>query len=555
MKKILWISDLLSSGYGMVSNTIINNLNKTNLYDFNLICINTSVNEKDAIINISKSTNISPEKINVIKYLSLFENENEKNENIRKANNRFFYENIIGLSLINQLVKKIKPDIIFSINDNGILSDHITCIDKIDKTWKFKTIGYIAVDCNNFRHNFFKMLNKYDKIITMTDFARRDLINTGITTSIQTINHPINTNIFKKLDKTLCRNELFKNLLNNKFVVLNTNTNIKRKRLDLTLKAFAEFSKDKDDVFLIMKCPLKTDSHNDNFNLEKLMYNLQSKKLIDASKICFLDKILDKDNLCKLFNCPDVGINTTSGEGWGLTPCEMALCGIPQIVPKNTSYPEIFGSDYDYIKTNKKSFLNGRKNISDIGDDRNEVHPRKDGYILFLQSFPTNLKSHHEFVSELNSITDSYKIIISQYGIEKFNESISNDFKVNLKSIELINKYKNIINEKTQNKILEIYIQIGENVSFLKNNIIDYELLDDSDRKTFQIRSEILFGTYDQYNINIDLPDINDTVRLLNKYYYNRELIKKDGEKCRQKIINNFSIDKICKQFIKVFEE
>ena len=60
---------------------------------------------------------------------------------------------------------------------------------------------------------------------------------------------------------------------------------------------------------------------------------------------------------------------------------------------------------------------------------------------------------------------------------------------------------------------------------------------------------------YESYFIKVGIPKVDDTVRILNKYYYNRDLLKLDGDYCYNRIINNFTPDKIIHKFNKIIEE
>lgn len=49
-----------------------------------------------------------------------------------------------------------------------------------------------------------------------------------------------------------------------------------------------------------------------------------------------------KEKLNLIYNACDVGINTSLGEGWGLTNVEHAVTGAAQIVPRHSSCAELF---------------------------------------------------------------------------------------------------------------------------------------------------------------------------------------------------------------------
>jgi glycosyltransferase involved in cell wall biosynthesis len=47
------------------------------------------------------------------------------------------------------------------------------------------------------------------------------------------------------------------------------------------------------------------------------------------------------EELAEKYQCADVFVSTTKGEGWGLTITEAMACGIPVIAPNHTSIKEI----------------------------------------------------------------------------------------------------------------------------------------------------------------------------------------------------------------------
>jgi glycosyltransferase involved in cell wall biosynthesis len=57
------------------------------------------------------------------------------------------------------------------------------------------------------------------------------------------------------------------------------------------------------------------------------------------------------DRLNLIYNACDVGINTSLGEGWGLTSWEHAATGKPQILPRHSALPEIWGDSAIWVPT------------------------------------------------------------------------------------------------------------------------------------------------------------------------------------------------------------
>jgi glycosyltransferase involved in cell wall biosynthesis len=55
-----------------------------------------------------------------------------------------------------------------------------------------------------------------------------------------------------------------------------------------------------------------------------------------------VDNCLTIEQLNKVYNAADIGINTCIGEGWGLVNSEHGSVGVAQVVPDHTSLAEIF---------------------------------------------------------------------------------------------------------------------------------------------------------------------------------------------------------------------
>ena len=179
-----------------------------------------------------------------------------------------------------------------------------------------------------------------------------------------------------------------------------------------------------------------------------------------------------------------------------------------------------------------------------------------------MVSYPTYITENafHKYVEKLDIQKDCYNILISQFG----NDSINNNQKSNISlndieihyhynDIRLIDKLISETNE-LENKPIQILIQLGKDAEVLIKNNINKKMFSTNYRKTYQIESDLLNGTYDQNGIKVHIPTVEDTVRLLNKYYYNRELIKIDGKKCRNEILTKLSPKKVVNDLINILK-
>lgn len=123
------------------------------------------------------------------------------------------------------------------------------------------------------------------------------------------------------------------------FVVGNVNRNQSRKRQDLTIRAFADFAKDKPNARLVLHCVA---SDAQGWDLEQLgdYYGCLDKMIF--THMMFKNSVASTVELNYLYNSLDVQINTGGGEGWGLTSTEGAACKVPQIVPNWSATKEIW---------------------------------------------------------------------------------------------------------------------------------------------------------------------------------------------------------------------
>ena len=202
---------------------------------------------------------------------------------------------------------------------------------------------YFPIDAPGHNPDWYEDLDIVKNIVTYTNFAKAEIQGiVGTDTPVSVIPHGVDFDTFHKLPETrnVLRRQMFdKNgLFDDKFIFLNANRNQPRKRLDITLEAFAEFAKDKDNALLYMHCGPLDESMN-LYHLAK-RYGITEKMML-STNLPGMPK-MSKKKLNLLYNCCNVGLNSCMGEGWGLTNIEHAVTGAPQIVPAHTALKEIY---------------------------------------------------------------------------------------------------------------------------------------------------------------------------------------------------------------------
>lgn len=242
-----------------------------------------------------------------------------------------------------ELVQQIKPEIIFVVNDIWVAINLLDQVEELRKTIGFKTIVYTPIDSYGLFPNLLEAIEKWDSLIVYTHFGAEEIRKIGYERPIHIVGHGTDFSKFFPLNKVECRKLL--GVPEDAFVVFNGNRNQPRKRIDLTIKGFVEFAKDKPDARLWLNMG-KKDMGWDLIPLFKRVardagYDPTS-KLILTSPNFSVHNCLTLEQLNQVYNAVDVGVNTCIGEGWGLVNTEHAATGTAQIVPDHTSLKEIF---------------------------------------------------------------------------------------------------------------------------------------------------------------------------------------------------------------------
>jgi glycosyltransferase involved in cell wall biosynthesis len=248
-----------------------------------------------------------------------------------------------GAHRIGELVQVIKPDLVFVVNDIWVAISLMDKIEPFKESIGFKTCIYTPIDSYGLFPELLPAIQKWDTLITYTQFAKEEVEKIGYDKPIHTVGHGTNFDHFFPMDKLECRKAL--GVPEDVFIVFNGNRNQPRKRIDLTIKGFIRFAKDKPDARLW----LNMGSKDMGWELVPLFKRVArdegydpTGKLILTSPQFSTHNCLPIEQLNKVYNACDVGVNTCIGEGWGLVNSEHAATGVAQVVPDHTSLKEIF---------------------------------------------------------------------------------------------------------------------------------------------------------------------------------------------------------------------
>jgi D-inositol-3-phosphate glycosyltransferase len=262
---------------------------------------------------------------------------------------------IYGLNRVAELVDKVRPDLVFAVCDPWILTRYAAALEPYRKT--VRTVFYMPVEGMPMEPAVALGLRNVDRLVAYNRFGARALeasfreaAEQDPTLSerpIDVIPHGVDTGIFRPLagpppaDRSAAKKRLLPDSpdFQDSFIVLNANRNQPRKRIDLTLQGFARFAQGKPaNVKLYLHMGLE----DCGWNLAALAqrYGIEDRLILTTTEPQLASEPVEKLNL--IYNACDVGINTATGEGWGLVAFEHAATGAAQVVPRHTSCEELW---------------------------------------------------------------------------------------------------------------------------------------------------------------------------------------------------------------------
>ncbi len=259
-----------------------------------------------------------------------------------------------GLRALKSLIEETRPHLVLTLHDLYYQLRYARCLQKFPRVAR---VAYVPIDGEMTGSLRPQALQAFDKLVAYTEFGRRQLkAMSGETTDgsprserseVQVIPHGVDTAIFRPLgdgglgDRRVAKRIVFGEDLagEDSFIVLNANRFAARKRIELTIAGFARFSVGKPRG---VKLCLHMASENFGVSLAGLAekYGIRDRLLLTHRRRVHPN--LSNEELNRLYNACDVGINTSEGEGWGLVSFEHAATGAAQIVPRHSACAELW---------------------------------------------------------------------------------------------------------------------------------------------------------------------------------------------------------------------
>lgn len=333
-----------------------------------------------------------------------------------------------------EILDDFDPDIILSIGDIWNFSKIFNVIQaQKEKKKTLKWLLWLTVDGENWHSSWKNILNLADEVCVFSEFGQK-VVKDLVGYECKVIYPGVDKDTFKKIDvnfRTKDQNLPF-NLINT-FIVLNINQNTDRKNFPLTIEAFRDFAKDKDDVFLLL---VTNPEDPYGFDLWDLISKFKLKKKVAITKETGPLKGMSDEKLNLIYNIASVLVNTSIGEGFSLPTLEAMAVGLPVITTNYAATAELVDK--------------GSGNKIDIA-----------AYIYGYSGVKRAIASKDDLVRKLENLYQDYKT----------NKSVRNE--ISSKSIDFASS---ITWDKTAESLIESFDSLLEkkeekDISFVKTNV------------------------------------------------------------------------------------
>ena len=229
---------------------------------------------------------------------------------------------------LNAILARFDPHIILCIGDIwnfGYMTGYR------DAYTGLKSVAWLTVD-GEYLLDWSEILNSFDQVTSFSDFGVKELQKYDVSADISRIYPGVNPEDFYLTSKRPSLTATKMGSFENTFIALVVSQNTDRKNIPITMEAFSEFAKDKDDVLLFMVTdPVDVAGYN-LWALEKKL--ILGKKLL-ITRNCSIRKGIEGDALNLIMNAATVMINSSIGEGIGLPLLEAQAT---RTIPIATNY-------------------------------------------------------------------------------------------------------------------------------------------------------------------------------------------------------------------------
>jgi len=250
-----------------------------------------------------------------------------------------------GYSLLPEIVRSEKPNVIFLYNDIGIINQYLNVIAPLRSVQTFKVWTYLdQVYESQFPQNLELAQKETDRFFTFTKEWREVLKRQNVTRPIDVLPHGYDPSLFPALTKKEAR--ALMNIPQETFLFLSVNRNQPRKRLDLLIMAFADLITRHPGKPLFLMCVCDTGEKGGGFPLfeifrrEITIRGLPIDKFANRLLVTPKEMTYQDEEIGRFYRAADVGVSTADGEGFGLCAFEQMGQGVPQVLTNVVGHRE-----------------------------------------------------------------------------------------------------------------------------------------------------------------------------------------------------------------------
>lgn len=252
-------------------------------------------------------------------------------------------------------IKMINPDIFTITQDPWIAPHFITKLRELDK--HIPAVLYTPVDSEGLLPRHINVLNQFDHVVTYTEWAKAQLLFSGLTTPCSVITHGVDFDVFKPVDKQAALDELdWPDEVRNGFIVSYVAKNSARKRVDLFIWIIDEWLKryPHDDVYFLYHGELERrggTNVGDFIDYLDSKKNVFDKKLHDRFLVISSDPafVVAREKMHLIYNVSDVYLHISAIEGFGMPISEAMACQTPVICPDYSAMSEWCNGGVFYV--------------------------------------------------------------------------------------------------------------------------------------------------------------------------------------------------------------
>ena len=269
-----------------------------------------------------------------------------------------------GLAVLPALVERVRPDLVFLLSD-------LTCMAQYAEVLRGcgapPAVLYVPVDSGPVPPELLERLEGAARLVVYTPYAREQVEDAAARVRARrpdaalpapdVIPHGVDTGAFRPLDpadpadadtrRARARARLGLGADPDTFIVLNANRNQPRKLIDVTIQGFASFAAGK-PASVKLYLHMGVEDRGWNVVLLARRHGIEDRLILSTGDRWH--PAFPAETLNLVYNACDVGLNTSTGESWGLVSFEHAATGAAQVVPRHTALAGLWEGAAEFVE-------------------------------------------------------------------------------------------------------------------------------------------------------------------------------------------------------------